>query len=77
MRDDNTVETVRVRSGLQDHIHIEILEGLTSKDKVVTGPYTAISSTLENGSRVEPVDEKDSGKETKVIQVSATTITVD
>ena len=77
LRDDNTVETVRVKSGLQDHIHIEILEGLTIQDKVLTGPHTAISSTLENGSRVEPGNEKDSGKETKEIKVSATINTVD
>ena len=62
---------------MQDHIHIEILEGLTSQDKVVTGPYTAISSTLENGSKVEPADEKDSGKETIEIKVRATINTVD
>ena len=77
LREDNTVQTVQVRSGLQDHIHIEILEGLTPQDKVVTGPYSAIATTLENGSKVEPIEEKAEGKETKVTQVRATTHTVD
>jgi len=57
LRPDNTVEAVRVKSGLQDHMHIEIREGLTVEDQVITGPYTAISRTLNNGDKVEPESE--------------------
>ncbi|HKM31915.1 MAG: efflux RND transporter periplasmic adaptor subunit [Bacteroidales bacterium] len=57
LQEDNTVRSCRVTSGLQDHMHIEILQGLTEKDKVVTGPYSAISRTLENGTKVEPKTE--------------------
>ncbi|HHV02438.1 MAG: efflux RND transporter periplasmic adaptor subunit [Bacteroidales bacterium] len=76
VRPDNTVEAVRVRSGLQDHIHIEISEGLTQEDKVVTGPYSAISRTLLNSTKVEPKTEQEINKETKENQVRAT-ISVD
>ncbi|MFA5301071.1 MAG: efflux RND transporter periplasmic adaptor subunit [Bacteroidales bacterium] len=57
LRPDNTVEAVRVKSGLQDHMHIEIREGLTVEDQVINGPYTAISRTLNNGDKVEPESE--------------------
>jgi len=54
VKHDNTVQAVRIKSGLQDHLHIEITEGLTKEDRVVTGPYAAISKTLENGTKVTP-----------------------
>jgi len=57
LRSDNTVEAVTVKSRLQDHMHIEITEGLTIEDQVITGPYSAISRTLNNGDKVEPESE--------------------
>ena len=57
LRSDNIVEAVTVKSGLQDHMHIEIMEGLTIEDQVITGPYSAISRTLNNGDKVEPESE--------------------
>jgi HlyD family secretion protein len=51
------VEAVTVKSGLQDHMHIEITEGITIEDQVITGPYSAISRTLNNGDKVEPESE--------------------
>jgi len=38
LQPDNTVEAVTVKSGLQDHMHIEILEGLTVENQVISGP---------------------------------------
>jgi HlyD family secretion protein len=49
---ENAVTTVGVTTGIQDNSHIEILEGLTDDDEVVTGPYSAISKTLHEGSLV-------------------------
>ncbi|HOO43058.1 MAG TPA: efflux RND transporter periplasmic adaptor subunit [Bacteroidales bacterium] len=57
LKPDNTVEAIKVKSGLQDHMHIEITEGLTVEDRVVSGPYSAISRTLNNGDKVEPETE--------------------
>ncbi|MFA5443931.1 MAG: efflux RND transporter periplasmic adaptor subunit [Bacteroidales bacterium] len=57
LQPDNTVEAVTVKSGLQDHMHIEILEGLTVENQVISGPYSAISRTLNNGDKVEPESE--------------------
>ena len=45
----DTVAMKEVKTGIQDDEFIEILEGLNPEDKVVTGPYKAISSKLEDG----------------------------
>ncbi|MDR2449366.1 MAG: efflux RND transporter periplasmic adaptor subunit [Prevotellaceae bacterium] len=50
---DSKVKAVKVTSGIQDYSHIEILDGLTDDDEVVTGPYSAISKTLNNDSPVQ------------------------
>jgi HlyD family secretion protein len=42
----------QVKTGIQSDDFIEILEGLTEGDEVVTGSYRAISRDLENGARV-------------------------
>ncbi len=44
-----------VKTGIQNTMYIEILEGLTDSLKVVTGPYNVISSKLEDGDEVEVV----------------------
>ena len=50
---ENKVKVVNVTTGIQDYSHIEILEGLTEDDEVVTGPYSAISKTLNDDSPVQ------------------------
>jgi len=46
------VEARQVKTGIQSSSHIEILEGLSEGDEVVTGSYRAISKDLENGAAV-------------------------
>ena len=48
-----------VKTGIQDNKYIEIIKGLTDKDKVITAPYSAISRKLKNGSTIKVVDKKD------------------
>lgn len=48
-----------VKTGIQDNTYIQILEGLTEKDEVVSAPYKAISKTLRNGDKVKKVDKKE------------------
>lgn len=52
LQENNTVKPIRIKSGLQDHLHIEVLEGLSEQDRIVTGPYSAISKTLTSGAKV-------------------------
>ncbi len=52
-----------VKTGIQDNKFIEISEGLTEDNKVVTAPYSAISRRLKNGSIVKVVDKDELFKE--------------
>lgn len=60
---DGKADMVAVKSGIQDNTYIQILEGVKDGDEVITGPYRAVSRTLENGEAVEKVDKKDLFKE--------------
>jgi HlyD family secretion protein len=55
LQPDATVKKVVVRSGIQDINYIEIVNGLKPGDEVITDPYTAISKTLKDGTRVKVV----------------------
>ena len=52
-----------VKTGIQDNKYIEISEGITEENKVVTAPYSAISRRLKNGSIVKIVDKDELFKE--------------
>jgi RND family efflux transporter, MFP subunit len=47
-----TVKAKIIRTGIQDLRNIEIMSGLDSSDRVVVEPYSAISKTLKDGSKV-------------------------
>jgi HlyD family secretion protein len=49
---DGKVAARQVKTGIQSSTHIEILDGLSEGDEVVTGSYRAISKDLENGAAV-------------------------
>ncbi|HEX6563826.1 MAG TPA: efflux RND transporter periplasmic adaptor subunit [Chthoniobacterales bacterium] len=56
-----TVKMVRVETGIADDNYLQIISGLKAGDLVVSGPYTAISKGLKDGSKVEiekPQDAK-------------------
>ncbi|WMN11478.1 efflux RND transporter periplasmic adaptor subunit [Marivirga salinae] len=59
VQDDNTVKMMEVKTGISDFEYIHIQEGLTAGQKVVRGPFLAISKTLEDGDLVQ---EKNKGK---------------
>jgi HlyD family secretion protein len=46
------VEMKKVKTGIADFEQIEIIDGLKSGDKIVTGPFIAITKNLENGDEV-------------------------
>lgn len=48
-----------VKTGIQDNMFIQILEGLTENEDVVTAPYNAISKTLQNDSPVKVVEKEE------------------
>jgi HlyD family secretion protein len=52
---DGTVKKKVVKTGIQDLNYIEILSGLKVGDEVVTGPYSVVSQTLKDGTKVKVV----------------------
>ncbi|MFA6260658.1 MAG: efflux RND transporter periplasmic adaptor subunit [Bacteroidia bacterium] len=49
----------QVKTGVQDDKYIQITEGLTARDEVVTGPYSAISRTLKQKDKVKVVEKSE------------------
>lgn len=62
---EDTVSMIEVTTGIQDDEFIEILEGLTDSMKVVTGPYSAISTKLDDGDDVHIKKDKKKDKDKK------------
>lgn len=55
--DGGKVKTTMVTSGIQDNNYIEIINGLTEGQEVVSAPYNVITKKLKNGSSIKKVDE--------------------
>lgn len=57
---DGVAEMVEVKTGISDFENIEILSGLGSGDRIIKGPFIAVSKTLKDGDLVkEKVNQKD------------------
>jgi HlyD family secretion protein len=57
----DTVKMMQVETGIADDNYLQIISGIKVGDLVISGPYTAISKDLKNGSKVEiekPQDAK-------------------
>lgn len=57
--EEGTVKITAVESGVQDSNYIEILSGIEEGDKVVTGPFRAVSRTLSDGDEVMVVERNE------------------
>ncbi len=64
-KDDNTVELVRVKTGLADNRSIEIESGLKDGQQIVTGGYRVLTRELENGKTVKIAEKKKNDKSKK------------
>jgi HlyD family secretion protein len=56
---DNIARLTAVRTGIQDNMYIQILEGLDEESEVITGPYRAVSSSLKDGDAVRKVERSE------------------
>jgi HlyD family secretion protein len=56
---DGRARQVKVKTGIQDNVSIEITEGLAEGDEVITAPYNAISKTLTDSMAVKVVTEEE------------------
>lgn len=59
LQEDDTVKLTPVESGVQDSNHIEIMTGVREGDKVVTGPFRAVSRALNDGDHVMTVQRSE------------------
>jgi HlyD family secretion protein len=57
--ENGTAKKVNVKSGIQDNTYIQILSGLKDGQEIISGPYSAISKTLNDKDKVKKVDKKD------------------
>lgn len=55
--DKDRVRLRLVKTGIQDNTYIQVSEGLEAGEKVVTGPYRAVSKSLKNGDQIKVVDK--------------------
>ncbi|WP_121354022.1 efflux RND transporter periplasmic adaptor subunit [Flavisolibacter nicotianae] len=58
IKSDGTVEKRVVTTGIQDINYFEITAGLKEGEKLVTGPYTAVSKNLRSGQKVTVVSKE-------------------
>jgi len=59
---DGKVEMRKVKTGIADFEQVEIKEGLKAGEQIVSGPFTAITKTLQSGDEVR-LRTKDKRKE--------------
>lgn len=59
---DGVAKQIKVVTGVQDNMYIEIKEGLKAGDEIITAPFNAVRSKLANDMKVEKVDKKDLSK---------------
>jgi HlyD family secretion protein len=62
LADKGTVAMKEVKIGISDNEYIEVTSGLKEGDEVVSGPYRAISSELQDKSKVRPEAKGGKGK---------------
>ncbi|MDE2996674.1 MAG: efflux RND transporter periplasmic adaptor subunit [Bacteroidota bacterium] len=56
--EENRARIVEVETGISDDSHYVILSGVSDGDRVITGPYRAVSRTLEPGTLVEEREQQ-------------------
>lgn len=64
VKDSSKALVKQVKTGIQDDSYIEIVEGLSGNEKIITGPYNIISKDLKNGDNIKEID-KNAKKKTK------------
>ena len=57
--DSGVARSVLVTTGIQDASYIQITSGIREGDMVIKAPFKLISKTLDNGDKIQVVNEKD------------------
>ncbi|MBI1222880.1 MAG: HlyD family efflux transporter periplasmic adaptor subunit [Bacteroidetes bacterium] len=62
---DGKANMVPVKTGVQDSRYIQILEGIEENNDVISGPYSVVSRTLQDGNTVQKKDKNEIYKHKK------------
>ena len=64
VRNGETVKMVPVETGIGDTMHMQIISGIKEGDEVVSGPFSVITRSLKDGSkiRIEKPKKKEDDK---------------
>ncbi|MDR7130150.1 HlyD family secretion protein [Algoriphagus sp. 4150] len=58
INDGGVAKLKEIKTGISDFQNIEILEGLTEGDQIVSGPYFVVSKNLNEGDKIAPIEGK-------------------
>lgn len=56
---DGKASMVAVKTGIQDNVYIQLLDGVTEGVDIITAPYNAISRLLKDGTKVKVVGKEE------------------
>jgi HlyD family secretion protein len=56
---NNEAKQIEVKTGIQDNDYIEVISGLTNNQEVICGPYSAVSKSLKENSKIKIVRKED------------------
>lgn len=56
---DGKVKQQEVKTGIQDNDYIEVISGVAKDDEIICGPYSAVSKTLKEKTKVKVVKKED------------------
>ena len=63
LNENGKAKMVEVKTGISDYDNIEILEGVTEAQEVVTGPFLAVSKRLKDGDAIKQLKKKEEKKD--------------
>lgn len=58
MVSNDTAREVTIKTGIQDDNYIQVLEGLTAGDIIVSGPYNTVATILKDGDKIKREEKK-------------------
>ncbi len=57
--DNGVAKMLKVKTGIQDNMYIQVTEGVKDGQEIITAPYRAVSKKLKDGDKVKKTDPKD------------------
>ncbi|WP_439490026.1 efflux RND transporter periplasmic adaptor subunit [Algoriphagus sp.] len=58
VNDGGVAKLKEIKTGISDFQNIEVLEGLTEGEQIISGPYFIVSKNLKEGDKVAPIEGK-------------------